>query len=196
MAQQRQHATIRMDATLKLMKNYHKKSPPETGKEIKYDFKKMREEPNKLEQWYKEEKEKQDPSNWEGLKQTIQKGQQQCYPITAQTKYTPKPDNLDKVAPNTKWGTPAEKEATEKEIKKRGILQKRILPLDNKLKKDLRKILLAKIVAGWRQSIANKHTLSAQTNQTSQTRQQKNGTKREEKEREGENQGRKEQIKK
>ena len=37
MAQQRQHATMRMDINLILVGNYHKKPHPETGKELKYD---------------------------------------------------------------------------------------------------------------------------------------------------------------
>ena len=51
MAQQRQHATIQMDITLRLARKYHAKPPPETGKQRKYDLAKMWQEPRKLEKW-------------------------------------------------------------------------------------------------------------------------------------------------
>ena len=48
MAQQRQHAVIKMDITLKLSKNYHTKPTPETGKHIQYDLTQLRLEPKNL----------------------------------------------------------------------------------------------------------------------------------------------------
>jgi len=47
MEQQRQHAVIRMDITLNLMKKYHQKHKPESGTEIKYDIKQLRTTPEK-----------------------------------------------------------------------------------------------------------------------------------------------------
>ena len=66
MAQQRQHAVIQMDITLRLAKNYHAKPPPETGINIKYGIKTLRTEPRKLEKWLN--------NNNKGEKTTTQTG--------------------------------------------------------------------------------------------------------------------------
>ena len=54
MQQQRQHAVIRMDITLKLLQNYHKPYIRETGQHIQYDIEQMEQEPEKLAKWYKQ----------------------------------------------------------------------------------------------------------------------------------------------
>ena len=51
MAQQKQHKVIQMDIRLKLMKHYKEDQPPETGLQIHYDIKKLREDPQKAERW-------------------------------------------------------------------------------------------------------------------------------------------------
>jgi len=51
MTQQRQHATIRMDITLRCAKNFFR-GVKETGKKIKYDLQEVRNIPNKLKTWY------------------------------------------------------------------------------------------------------------------------------------------------
>ena len=86
MTQQRQHATIRLDVTLRLVRNYHKKPPPETGTNIKYDLEAIRKEPAKLAKWYQEQEQKQNETeNWGTNQKLIQQGLQQCYPQTPQT---------------------------------------------------------------------------------------------------------------
>jgi len=88
-----------------LARNYHKKSPPETGRRVKYDITALRTEPGKLEKWYKDTEPIQERQrNWGRLKQKIQQGLQECYPTKTQTKQTPKPDNLDNNATNSHWG--------------------------------------------------------------------------------------------
>jgi len=73
MAQQRQNATIRLDIMLKLVRNYHKKPPPEAGKRVKFDLATLREEPAKLEKWYRDNEDESNPNtpdqdiNWEQL---------------------------------------------------------------------------------------------------------------------------------
>jgi len=51
MAQQKQNKVIQMDIRLKLMKYYKEDQPPETGLQIQYDIKKLREDPQKAERW-------------------------------------------------------------------------------------------------------------------------------------------------
>jgi len=74
MAQQRQHAVIQMDITLRLAKNYHQNPTPETGTHIKYDIQALRTEPRKLEKWFSIEKTKgeEERENWEQIKGKIQ----------------------------------------------------------------------------------------------------------------------------
>ena len=47
MAHQKQHKVIQVDMRLKLMKHYKEDQPPETGLQIQYDVKKLREDPQK-----------------------------------------------------------------------------------------------------------------------------------------------------
>ena len=47
MAQQQQHKVIKMEIRLRLMKNYKKDQPPETGLQIKYDLAELRNDPQK-----------------------------------------------------------------------------------------------------------------------------------------------------
>jgi len=49
MAQQRQRSVVRMDITLRLMRQYHKPDTPETGNMITYDIQQLRQQPSKLE---------------------------------------------------------------------------------------------------------------------------------------------------
>jgi len=126
MAQQRQHATIILEITLKMVRNYHKKSPPETGNRVKYDITSRREEPAKLEKWHEKQEQQQNhqtpdiQSDWGQLKKNIQQGLQECCPPTKKTKNTPRPDNLDPTILNAHWGEKEEKEQekwqTEKEV--------------------------------------------------------------------------------
>ena len=43
-----------MTITLKLLQKYHNKTTPETGVNMKYDIKALRNDPAKLEKWYKQ----------------------------------------------------------------------------------------------------------------------------------------------
>ena len=52
--QQRQHAVIRMDIALKLMRSYHKPYLRETGTHIQYDIEQLKQNPGKLAKWYKQ----------------------------------------------------------------------------------------------------------------------------------------------
>jgi len=58
MAQKRQRSVIQMDTTLRLAKRYREKPRPGTGQQIQYDINVHRAEPQKLEKWYAEEKQK------------------------------------------------------------------------------------------------------------------------------------------
>ena len=52
MRQQRQHAVVRMDITLKLLRKLHGKYIPEAGEQIKSDIQKLK-RTRKLEQWFR-----------------------------------------------------------------------------------------------------------------------------------------------
>ena len=53
MNQQRQHAVARIAITLNLLRKYHARQIPETGKEIQYDIQQLSDSPNALKLWYK-----------------------------------------------------------------------------------------------------------------------------------------------
>ena len=51
MAKKQQHGVIQMDIRLRMVGNYKKQKPKETGKRIKYNIKQMRNDPHKIERW-------------------------------------------------------------------------------------------------------------------------------------------------
>jgi len=78
MTQQRQHAVLQLDITLRLAQRYHQKTPPETGGKLKYYIQALRKEPRKLEQWIKQKETENKPDmQREELKGKIQQGLQQ-----------------------------------------------------------------------------------------------------------------------
>ena len=54
--QQRQHAVIRMDITLNLIQKYYKPHIKETGTQIQYDIQQLKDNPSKMDLWYKQRK--------------------------------------------------------------------------------------------------------------------------------------------
>jgi len=109
MTQQRQHAVIRMCATLRLSSNYCNKTP-ETGTITKYDINTLREEPRSLEKWFTDTEQRgKEIYRWAQLKTALQTGLQKRYHVTNKTTHRPEIDNLDKQSADNKWGTEEEK---------------------------------------------------------------------------------------
>ena len=56
-AQRKQHIVIHMDICIKLMKQYKKGNPEETGKHILYDIQDLRRDPRKITRWIEQREE-------------------------------------------------------------------------------------------------------------------------------------------
>ena len=131
MNQNQQHRVQTMKLYYNAAKKYKKPIPTETGKNLKYDIKELRENPEKLTKAYQEH-EKQNSSHnqqehdwaeWEIYQGKLGKLLEETYPL--------KKKDTEIVEPTwktlmEKWGTDIEKEEINYAYKKRNALQKEI----------------------------------------------------------------------
>ena len=155
MNQNQQHRVQTMQLYYSAAKKYKKPIPTETGTQIKYDLKELREYPEKLTEAYRKyieqkEEEMEKEHDWRGWKeynQILRKLLVQTYPL--------KEKQTKAIEPNwillmEKWGTGEEKRKFEYDNKKRDALRKEITTRNNDLKKQDKKRQQREILCAWR----------------------------------------------
>ena len=156
MAQQKQHKVIQMDIRLKLMKHYKEDQPPETGLQIHYDIKKLREDPQKAERWLTQRNappeiapETTAEEDWEKIKKPIQHTLQKIYPKDNKQKGKQIPEWAKKAK---QWSTEKEWEEMQQRLNKRNELQQQITKIDQTILKQQKQIELMRILEAWKQA--------------------------------------------
>ena len=130
MNQNQQHRAQAMKLYYSASKKYKKPIPTETGENLKYDIKELRENSEKLTKAYQEYEKQNSPQSqqehewaeWETYQKTLGKLIEETYPLKkGHGNSRTKMDNT-----NEKWGTDIEKEEINYAYKKRNALQKEI----------------------------------------------------------------------
>jgi len=171
MQQRRQHAVVRMDITLRLLRNYHKPYIRETCQHVQYDIEQTKQEREKLAKWYKQREKETGRSEiitykdyknmeleqmtgivhneWQNIQEKIHTGLLQCYS-------PPKPHEiqqrkqLNQQNQHRQWGTKEKSTEMDKWQTQKTTLQKELNKQDKRIKKEKTQLLLAKILTAWK----------------------------------------------